>query len=115
MGASWLSEFGLRFGNSDGQAVNLRPGSGVNNPGTGSFSGTASLVDLGISFDIGADGKLYLQFFETFDDGPGTDGIWDSGTVSFGNIGVVPEPATYGLMALGLLGIGVAARRRQAD
>lgn len=115
LGASWLSELGVSFTNTAGNGVNLRPGAGTNTPGVQSFSGSGSLVDAGLSFNLEADGLLVLEFYESFDDGPGTDGIWQSGTLTFGGIMPVPEPSTYGLMALGLLGVAAAARRRKAD
>jgi hypothetical protein len=112
---SWLSEMAVSFTNSSGLGVNLRPGAGVNNSGTQSFSGAASLADLGIAFNLDSDGVLRLEFFETFVDFPGgADGVWQSGTVTFGGIMPIPEPGTYGLMALGLLGVAAAARRRRA-
>ena len=75
-----------------------------------------------------ADRILRLEFFESFDDGAAfQDGVWHSGQVTIGhttaggaagtltlNIGAVPEPGTYGLMALGLFGVLLAARRRAA-
>lgn len=36
------------------------------------------------------------------------------GEVAF-DVVAIPEPGTYGLMALGLLGIAVVARRRRAN
>jgi hypothetical protein len=113
---SWLSEMAVTFGStSSPEILSLRPGIGVNSGGTQSFSsnGIINLVDLTFQFGVDADGLLRMEFWESFVDFPGDfDGIWQSGTLT---IAVVPEPATYGLMALGLLGVAAAARRRRAD
>ncbi len=112
---SWLSEMTLTFSGTDlANAVSFRPGAGVNNSGTGSYAGSASLIDLDLSFAVGADGLLRLEFHETsWNDWAGDwDGLWESGTVTFG-VSPIPEPGTYGLMALGMLAIGAAARRRR--
>jgi len=118
---SWLSEMVVAFiDDDDVDQVLLRPGVGINAAGTQAFSsnGIVDLVGLGLSFNVGASGVLTLEFFEGFDDFPNDwDGIWQSGllTIQATTPGtVVPEPATVGLLAFGLIAIGVVRRRQKA-
>ena len=116
---SYLSELTLAFeDSSQAGGVFFNPGFIDENPGTGTYSGFADLADLGLSFAVGADGLLRLEFFETdFDDIDGADGIWNFGTITFGVEPVtaeVPEPATGLLLGAGLAMMGYANRRRQA-
>ena len=63
-------------------------------------------------FTIGPTGKLRMEFSEEYDDdAPTPDGRWLSGTLTV--VTAVPEPGTYGLMALGMLGIAAAVWRRR--
>ncbi len=114
VGASWLSEATVLFTNSSGDGVMLTPGyAAPDGPGVGTYSDSVLLSNFGLTFNIGSDGLLFVQFFETFDDVAGAaDAFYTAGNITFGNIGPVPEPATYGLMALGLLGVVGAARRK---
>lgn len=116
-GFSWLSELGVAFTNDVGDGVVFTPGFGDDFQGTGSYSGTADLTSLDLDFFIGSNGALSLEFYEEYDDVPGAaDGIWNSGTLTFGYTpGVtapVPEPETYALMLAGLGVLGWVARRR---
>jgi hypothetical protein len=107
---SWLSEMSVDLNDGAGGGFSLSPGFGVNNPGTESFSGTADLVALGSAFSLGASGRLNFEFFETFDDFANDwDGIWRQGTLT---VTYVPEPASFGLAGLALLGLGATTRRR---
>ncbi len=109
---SWLSELSvdLNNGGAPSAGVSLSPGVGEDNSGSQSFSGSADLLALGIDFSLGDNGRLYFEFFESFDDYFGArDGVWDRGTLT---VTYVPEPGTYGLAALALLGLGAASRRR---
>lgn len=111
-GASWLSEIGVDLNDGATAGVSLFPGLGDDFSGTGTYAGSANLEDLGIDFHVGSSGRLFLEFFEFFDDlsGGGANGQWTSGTLT---VTYVPEPATFGLAAIALLGMGAASRRRR--
>ena len=113
VGESWLSEATVLITNSAGIGITLRPGYNLDTEGNASFSGSASLGALNMAFNAGADGKLHFQFFESYDDFSGSvDAVFTAGSITLGGIAVTPvaEPASAGLLALGLL--GMAALRR---
>lgn len=113
VGVSWLSEAAILFTNSNGDGVILTAGFDTNAPGVGTFSDNVLLSTYGLQFNVGSDGLLLVQFYESYDDEPGAaDAFYTAGNITLGNIGPVPEPATYGLMALGLFGVVGAARRK---
>ena len=119
---SWLSEITVSFEDSaQTTGVYLTPGFADDSPGTASYAESASLVDLGLSFSVGADGILRLEFFEGFDDDVDfADGQWLSGTITLTHDGVetplpaVPEPASWAMMIAGFGLVGGALRRRQS-
>ena len=108
---SWLSEMGVDLSDGVLAGLSLFPGVGAYAPGTSSYSGAGDLVALGFDFYLGASGRLHFEFFESFTDLAGAgDGIWNSGTL---RVAFVPEPATYGLAALALLGVAATSRRKR--
>lgn len=115
---SWLSEMSIFFDNTNGTGgITLTPAVGDDFPGQGDYSGYGDLVDLGLSFNTGADGLLYIEFFESFDDYPDDwDGIYLDGTLTIDYnpaAGVVPEPSAWALLIAGFGVVGGAMRRRR--
>ncbi|MYM96788.1 PEP-CTERM sorting domain-containing protein [Duganella vulcania] len=111
---SWLADMQVSFTSSSGDGV-VFTASATAESGSEHQEGSADLGDLGLAFKVGADGKLRLEFSESFKDlAPGqADGQWDAGSFTIGYVSAVPEPSTYAMMMLGLLAVGAAARRRQ--
>jgi hypothetical protein len=114
---SYLSQIGLQFTSTDGYGLALLPAaSGQNFSGTATYTADVDLLAGGQAFNVGSDGLLRLEFFETFDDFAGADGAWNAGVIAFdvqGAAADVPEPATGMLMGAGFLVMGYAARRRR--
>lgn len=116
VGASHLSEATVLIRNSGGDGVALIPGFGDDSSGSATYIGSAGQVGLGTAFAVLADGKLYVEFYETFDDvSNAADAIYAAGSITLAGIAAVPEPATYSTLALGLLGLAAAARRRRCS
>jgi hypothetical protein len=105
-GPSWLSELGVFFTDTDvGFGAGSFPGFGNDFNGTQRFAGFGDLVAQGLNFRVGADGLLRLEFADLSDDPEvNPDGRWNAGNLTF-DVSAVPEPASYGLMALGLLAL----------
>jgi hypothetical protein len=109
---SWLSEIAVAFENSSGFQLSLAPGAGDNFGGTDTYSsgGVIDLIGLGLNFNLGADGILGLDFFESFDDfGDQAEGLWKQGAITI-QYEVIPAPGAFAVLGLGGL---VAARRRR--
>jgi hypothetical protein len=109
---SWLSEIAVAFENSSGAQLFLAPGDGDNFGGTDTYSsgGIVDLIGLGLDFNLGADGILGLEFYETFDDYANrAEGLWKQGAITI-QYEVIPAPGALALM--GLSGL-VATRRRR--
>jgi PEP-CTERM motif len=119
VGDSWQSEFTLSVNNQDASEFmdwkpSLVDGSGSFGPDSGSWGGQSG-AGVGSPFTVTeTDGRLWVTVYEQFDDAPGADAVVSAGTLRIHFTPAVPEPSTYGLMALGLLGVAFAARRRQA-
>lgn len=115
LGNDSQSGFGMNENDSKAQifvnGVGLRSGFQV--IGTGSTS--LDFVNIGATFNTGAATSVTVEFRLN---GSGTSYVGISADDFYldgpaGDPGVVPEPATVGLVGLGLLGLGGFARRRR--
>ncbi len=121
---SWLSEFTLSVNNVDGSKfLDWSPSSvddsGTFDPASGSWDGSSGApgpFGAGGSFVV-ADGVLFVTVYDAFDDPFGDTGLQRDALVSSGTLRIflapIPEPGTYGMMALGLLAVGAAMRKRR--
>jgi len=118
-GPSLLSDINLSAANAASVGFLLKPAAFAFTPGTGTYSGFFDLAQMGLSFNVGTEGLLRLEFFDDNDDLVGVDGQWNFGTITFGIDEVpgapetgVPEPASALLVGAGLALIAIASRRR---
>lgn len=91
---------------------------GIFGPANGSWGGATGLegpFGAGAPFTVG-DGpnNLWVTVYEDFPDEEFPDALVSAGTLTIFYTAPIPEPATYGLMALGLAGLGAVVRRRRA-
>ena len=110
VGASWLSESTISFGDTLGAPSLFLTPSGTGAPGieSNASDGILKLVDLGLEDIPVTDGVVDIEFFETFDDvADEVDGFYQTGSTL--TLQVVPAPGAMALLGLA----GVAARRRR--
>ncbi|MBB3219538.1 hypothetical protein [Pseudoduganella umbonata] len=110
---SYLSEMQITFSDSLGTGVTFTPGGGDDFDGTMNYAGFQDLGELGQVFAVGADGILRLEFHDYFKDlaFDEPEGVWNSGTLTFG-IAQVPEPPAFAMVLGGLLLLSSAVKRR---
>ncbi len=124
-GGSWLSELTLSVNSTDGEQYMDWSPSVIDDAGsasslTGSWGGpegAAGPFGAGGSFSV-ANGQLLITVYEGFDDPFGDTGLVRDAVIASGTMRVylaspIPEPGTYGMMALGLLAVGAVMRKRQ--
>jgi hypothetical protein len=111
---SYLEEMEITFSDTAGNGVTFAPGGGDDFDGTADYAGFQDLAALGLAFNVGADGILRLEFHDAYKDlaFDEPEGIWNSGTLTFG-VAEVPEPPALPLMLGGLVLLSGAARRRR--
>ena len=114
---SFLSESNLSLSSATAFEVQITPAVGDDFSGTDNYSsgGVIDLIGLGLDFILGADGILYTQLFESFDDFPNAaDGFWTGRVTVRAELEetAVPEPVTSMLLTLGAAGLASRARRR---
>jgi cyanophycinase-like exopeptidase len=112
---SYLSEMQLTFSDTLGNGVTFTPGYGDDFDGTADYAGFQDLAELGQVFAAGADGILRLEFHDGFKDlaFDEPEGIWNTGTLTFG-IAPVPEPSGVAMLLGGLLLLSAARKWRPA-
>ncbi|MBP6900776.1 MAG: PEP-CTERM sorting domain-containing protein [Burkholderiaceae bacterium] len=114
---SWLQELTLALTNSAGEGVQFSPALDIAESGSHQSSGQIDLVNSGLSFAVGSDRRLHLEWYDAWDDLDGLpDGRWTQASLQIGYTAPVPEPASAALLLAGLLGVaGAASRRRRRD
>lgn len=112
---SYLSEMKLTFSDTLGNGVTFTPGNGDDFDGTMDYAGFQDLGELGQIFAVGDDGILRLEFHDGFKDlaFDEPEGIWNTGTLTFG-IAPVPEPPAFVMLLGGMLLLSGAVKRRRS-
>lgn len=111
---SYLSEMKVTFSDTLGNGITFTPGNGDDFDGTMNYAGFQDFGELGQIFNVGADGILRLEFHDGFKDlaFDEPEGVWNSGTLTFG-IAQVPEPPVYAMVLGGLLLLSRAIREHR--